>query len=143
MLCAAVFLGALSAQAGDAAWGDNFEAAVEKAKEENKPILMDFTGSDWCGWCVRLDKEVFSQSAFKDYAADNLVLMEIDFPRDKILTDKVKEQNNALKRKYGIRGYPTLILLSPDEKILWKGGYMPGGPDAMIAELKKHIPAKS
>ena len=64
-----------------AGWDDNYEKALEKAKTEKKMVLLDFTGSDWCGWCMKLDKEVFSKKEFKDYAKENLVLVELDFPR--------------------------------------------------------------
>ena len=82
-LVSITFLGLVAtAFAGDG-WLTDFEAAKAKAKAENKPMLLDFTGSDWCGWCVKLDKEVFSKAAFKDYADAELVLVEIDFPRNK------------------------------------------------------------
>lgn len=133
---ASVLLLSSSAFAGSG-WMDNIEKAKKKAKEENKLLLMDFTGSDWCGWCIKLDKEVFSQREFKKYAKANLILMEVDFPKGKKLKKKLREQNDALKKEYGITGYPTIVVLDSDGNKVGKLGYMKGGPEPFIAELEK------
>lgn len=117
-------------------WMTDFEAAKSKAQAEGKPMLLDFTGSDWCIWCVRLTDEVFSRKAFVDYADDELVLVKIDFPRDKPQSDELKAQNKALAEKYGIRGFPTIILLSPEGEMIEKTGYRRGGPDEYVSHLK-------
>lgn len=114
----------------------DFEAAKAKAVAEQKPMLLDFTGSDWCGWCIKLDKEVFSQQAFQAYAADSLVLVELDFPRRKAQSDELKAQNEALAQKYNIRGFPTIVVLSPEGELLGRTGYRPGGPEAYVDHLK-------
>lgn len=118
-----------------AGWGDNFEKGLAKAKSENKLLVLDFTGSDWCSWCIRLDKEVFSKKEFKDYAKDNLVLVEVDFPQGKQQTDKLIEQNTKLQEKYGVRGYPTIIVLNGEGKTVGQLGYEEGGPANFIAKL--------
>ena len=118
-------------------WMTDFEAAQAKAKAENKPLLLDFTGSDWCGWCIRLDEEVFSQAAFREYAAAELVLVEIDFPRRTDQPAKLKAQNEALSQKYGIRGFPTILVLSPEGELIEKTGYRRGGPEAYVAHIKE------
>src|SRR5215216_7551869 len=87
-------------------WLDDVEKAKAQAKAESKKILLDFTGSDWCGWCKKLDAEVFSQQAFKDYAAKHLVLVEVDFPKGFKLAEATSKQNAELAKKFGIRGYP-------------------------------------
>src|SRR3954468_8428901 len=97
-------LGSFASAAKDG-WTDNLEAAKAQAKKENKKILLDFTGSDWCGWCKKLDSEVFSTSEFKDYAAKNLVLVEVDFPHGFKLPAETKKQNDALAAKYRIEGF--------------------------------------
>lgn len=104
-------------------WSDDYAKSLAKAKEANKLMLLDFTGSDWCGWCVKLDEEVFSKGAFRAFARDNLVLVELDFPHSKSQSKSVKEQNAALKQKFGIRGYPTLILVDGEgnEVARWVG----------------------
>lgn len=122
--------------AGDA-WQTDFKAAQEKAAEEEKPMLLDFNGSDWCGWCIKLKKEVFSQEAFQSYADEELVLVDLDFPRDKPQSDELKAQNRALAEKYGIRGFPTIILLAPDGEIIAKTGYRPGGAEAYVEHLQE------
>ena len=98
-------------------------------------MLLDFTGSDWCGWCMKLDKEVFSKPEFKSYAKANLVLVEVDFPQGKKLSKKVKEQNEKLKGEHGITGYPSIIVLNPEGSKVGKLGYMEGGPKNFIAKL--------
>jgi thioredoxin-related protein len=121
----------------DDAWMTDHAKALEKAKVENKPVVMDFTGSDWCGWCIKLDKEVFNTPAFKSYAEKNLVLLKLDFPRRKALPPALKKQNEELASKHGIRGYPTIIVLNPEGNPIGQLGYRPGGPQAWIAELEK------
>jgi protein disulfide-isomerase len=126
-----------SAAFAAAGWGDNYEKAVAQAKAENKMVLLDFTGSDWCGWCIKLDEEVFSKQEFKDYAKDNLVLMEVDFPNAKPQSKELKEQNAKLQKEHGVRGYPTIIVLNPAGEKVGQLGYMKGGPEVFIAKLKE------
>jgi protein disulfide-isomerase len=116
-------------------WGDDYDKALAAAKSEKKLLLMDFTGSDWCGWCIKLNKEVFSKEEFKEYAKKNLVLLEVDFPQHKKLAQKIKEQNDKLQNEYHIDGYPTVIVLNPEGKKVGELGYMEGGPKAFIAKL--------
>lgn len=118
-------------------WSSDYDKSVQQAKTEKKMVLLDFTGSDWCGWCIKLDKEVFSKPAFKEYARKNLVLVEVDFPRGKHLVKKVKEQNDKLAAEHGIKGYPTIVVLNSEGKKVGELGYMEGGPDAFIAALEK------
>ncbi len=127
----------LSASAAKEGWLDDLEKAKAQAKAEGKKILLDFTGSDWCGWCIKLDKEVFSQQAWKDYAAKHLVLVEVDFPRSTQLPEATKKQNEALAKKFGIRGYPTIVITSASGTKKGELGYVEGGPEAFIKELKK------
>jgi protein disulfide-isomerase len=138
-LAASVAVLALGSSAAFAAagWDDDYEKAVAQAKTEKKMVLMDFTGSDWCGWCMKLDKEVFSKKEFKDYAKENLVLLEVDFPQSKNQTKKLKAQNEKLQAEHGIKGYPTIIVLNSEGKKVGQLGYMEGGPAAFIAEVDK------
>ena len=127
--------GLASAAEDDATWTTDFAAAKKAAAEKNLPILADFSGSDWCGWCIRLDKEVFSKKEFKDYAKKDLVLFLADFPSKKAQPEALKKQNKALSEKYGVRGFPTVLLLDAKGKVLAKTGYRKGGPAAYV----KHI----
>ncbi len=120
-------------------WETDFEKASTTAKASDKYMLLDFSGSDWCGWCIRLEKEVFSQDAFKDFAEENLVCVLVDFPRAKVQTGELKQQNLDLARKYEIKGYPTIIVLSPDGKPVGKTGYLQGGPWEYARHLKEII----
>jgi protein disulfide-isomerase len=124
-------------------WLTDWEAAKAKSKAENKPILINLTGSDWCGWCIKIEKDIFSQKAFKDFAAENLVLMEADFPKKKEQPAALKKQNAGLEKQYLAGGYPTVFLLDAEGKKLSEDlGTLKGGKDEFIAKLKELI-AKS
>lgn len=118
-------------------WEDEFDKGLAKAKAAGKPALVDFTGSDWCIWCKRLDQEIFSKPEFKDYVKDKLQLVEVDFPQLKPLPKKKAEANQAVAEKYKIQGYPTVIVMDGNGKELGRLGYVEGGPKAFIAELEK------
>lgn len=124
-------------------WMNDFEAAKQKAATENKSLLVDFTGSDWCGWCIRLDKEVFAHEVFAEGVADKFVLVELDYPKDKtILSEETIAQNNQLKQKYQIRGYPTIYLMDADGLPFAKTGYKKGGPEAYLENLNELLEFK-
>ncbi len=127
----------MQAGAEELQWMTDLPKAQEKAKTENKLVLIDFTGSDWCPWCIKLKDEVFSKPEFIDYAKKNLVPVEIDFPRKKQQTSELKKANQDLQKKYSIQGYPTVIVLNSQGKKVGELGYQPGGPKAFIAELDK------
>ena len=134
----ALCLAAAPAFAGGEGWTHDYEAAKAQAAEEKKDMLLDFTGSDWCGWCIKLVNEVFSKDAFKAYADENLVLVELDFPRDKSkVSDETRAQNNKLKDEFGIRGYPTIYLTDAQGRPYARTGYQRGGPEAYIKHLEE------
>lgn len=121
----------------------DFEAAKKQAAEENKSLLVDFTGTDWCGWCIQLDKEVFQHQPFKDYVKDKFVLVELDYPRDKShLTPEIIEQNNKLKEVYKIQGYPTVLLMDPSGRPFARTGYQEGGPERYNEHLTQLLSGK-
>jgi thioredoxin-related protein len=120
-------------------WEEDFEKASELAKKTGKYMLVDFSGSDWCGWCVKLDKEVFSKKEFKAFAEDNLVLVLLDFPQTKPQSTKLKKQNKELAKKYGVKGYPTVLIMDPEGNVVDVTGYQPGGPVPYIESIKKMI----
>lgn len=124
-------------RAADGNWLTDPTKALADAKGTKKLVLMDFTGSDWCSWCMKLNKEVFSQPQFQEYAKDNLVLVELDFPRGKPQTAEDKARNEALAQKYRVEGFPTVVVLNSEGKLVGQLGYMPGGPAAFIEALKK------
>ena len=130
-------LALLGVNAAASEWLTDLPKAQAKAKEEKRMVLLDFTGSDWCGWCIKLHNEVFSKPEFAEYARKNLVLVEVDFPRKKKLSAEQKKANDALQQKYRIDGFPTIIVLNGEGKKVGKLGYLPGGPKAFIAELEK------
>jgi len=121
-------------------WNTDFEGAKATAKAEGKYMLIDFSGSDWCSWCVKLDKEVFSQNIFKAYAQENLVLMLADYPRDKSKQSAaVQKQNQALAEQFGIQGFPTVYILDPAGTPIDKTGYQAGGSGAYVEYIKTVI----
>jgi protein disulfide-isomerase len=120
-----------------AGWMTDADAAMARASGEGRRVFLFFTGSDWCGWCIRLNQEILSTPQFAGYAQEKLVLVELDFPRRKNQPDALREQNATLARKYGIRGYPTVIVLNSDGSVAGKLGYQPGGPQAFIAALDR------
>jgi len=123
--------------AAKSGWLTNYDQAQKEAQSKNRLLLMDFTGSDWCGWCIMLDKEVFSKPEFKEYANKNLVLLELDFPRMKKMPPETTAQNERLLMKYGIQGFPTVVVFDSSGKPLGALGYQAGGPQAFIAELER------
>jgi protein disulfide-isomerase len=127
----------LQGQVFAATWLTDISAAQTKAKAENKLIFLDFTGSDWCGWCMKLKEEVFSQPEFDSFANEYLVLVEVDFPRKKSLPAAQTQANEALAKKLGITGFPTIVIFDADGKLVGNTGYLPGGAKAYVAELQK------
>lgn len=136
-----VFTGCNSGQASsdNLDWNTNLEQAVAQAKEENKAVLINFTGSDWCIWCKRLNSEVFTQKEFEDYAKNNLVLVKLDFPRDIPQSNETKLYNNTLAQKYGIQGFPTILIMNSKGELVAKTGYQPGGPAKYVAHIKSYL----
>ncbi len=120
-------------------WSEDFAASQQTAKKENKLILLAFSGSDWCGWCVKMDKEVYSDKKFIQKAKEKFVLVMIDTPRNKeILTKLAQRQNPTLTAKYSVRGFPCSVVVKPDgEEVKRFGGYQKGGPDAFLEKLNE------
>jgi protein disulfide-isomerase len=118
-------------------WLTDLPKAQAQAKAENKTVLIDFTGSDWCGWCIRLKREVLSRPEFNAYAEKNLVLVEVDFPKRKAQEPALKKVNEALAAKYHVQGFPTLVALDAQGKELGRLGYDPGGPKPFLAQLAR------
>jgi thioredoxin-related protein len=125
---------ALAAGAGEL-WTENAKDAMAQAAKEKKDLLMDFTGSDWCGWCIKLDKEVFSQPAFTEEAPKQFVLLKLDFPQRKPQSAELKKQNAELQAKYGVEGYPTIVLADAKGRAYAQTGYRPGGAEGYLKHL--------
>ncbi|MFZ1514974.1 MAG: thioredoxin family protein [Saprospiraceae bacterium] len=130
-------------------WLVNLDEAYALSKKTNKPIMANFTGSDWCGWCKRLSAAVFVKDDFKAWAKKNVILLELDFPRGKAIPDAIRTQNANLQQAFQVSGYPTIWVfdLEKDKKTnqyqinaLGKTGYtatvqeFTSGVDQMIAK---------
>jgi thioredoxin-related protein len=118
-------------------WMEDFKAAKARATLENKDMLLNFSGSDWCGWCIKLKKEVFSQPGFLKKAAKNYVLVELDYPQRTKQPARIKEQNQKLVKTYGVIGFPTVLVTDARGRVYARAGYMAGGPDKFISYLEK------
>lgn len=124
--------------AGGEGWTSDFSAATKEAAESKKDLLVDFTGSDWCGWCIKLNDEVFSKEPFKAGVKDKFVLVELDYPNDRSkLSAETLKQNEELGKKYQVRGYPTILLCDSKGRPYAATGYEPGGPESYVKNLDK------
>ena len=140
---------AIQAQKSDLVWHTDIEAATRLSVSENKPLLLFFTGSDWCGWCIRLQREVLLTAEFEKWAKENVVLVELDFPKHKELDEKTKAQNNGLQQLFQVQGFPTVWFVKASKietktniQQLGKTGYLAGGPLVWIETANKMIEKK-
>jgi len=124
------------------AWFTNLEKAQEVAQEKDLPIFIHFTGSDWCGWCWKLEEEVYSKPIFQEYVSGNMVMVTIDFPKKIQQTAEVKTYNRSLATRFNIKGFPTVQLLNPDGTPIAQTGYQKGGPEKYIEHLKEFLVKK-
>lgn len=138
-----------SVNAQNLIWKTDLNEAIKISEETQKPIMMFFTGSDWCGWCKRLQSEVFTKPEFAAWANQNVVLMEVDFPRRTALSPEMQSQNNQLQQFFGVQGYPTVWFVNAarvDGKVNFSGlgstGYVPGGPAAWLEAANAIIKKK-
>jgi len=142
-------LGSLTIQAQELTWQTDMNKALEISKKSQKPLFLFFTGSDWCGWCIRLQKEVFKTPEFAKWAKDNVILVELDFPRSTPQQPEIKKQNAELQQTFAVQGYPTVWFVrgsKKDGKInlekLGSTGYVAGGPTAWLAAADKILANK-
>lgn len=137
-ICVALMAFHGTAFAGGEGWTSDFAAAKKQAAESKKDLLVDFTGSDWCGWCIKLVDEVFKHDAFKTGVKDTFVLVEVDFPKDKSkLSQESQQQNQGLSTRYGVKGFPTILLCDAEGRPYAKTGYQKGGPESYVEHLNK------
>ncbi|MFV0540489.1 MAG: thioredoxin family protein [Aestuariibaculum sp.] len=121
-------------------WHTDMDKAFDIAAKEDKPLMLFFTGSDWCGWCIRLQNEVLKTSDFKKWASENVVLVELDFPRKTAQDETLRAQNRELQRIFQVRGYPSVYFAKAQKSAdgkknlnsLGKTGYVKGGPDKWL-----------
>ncbi|WP_338408838.1 thioredoxin family protein [uncultured Flavobacterium sp.] len=136
----AFVLGSFAVQAQELVWQTNINKAMEISNKTKKPMLLFFTGSDWCGWCIRLQKEVLKTPEFAVWAKKNVVLVELDFPRRTPQSEDIKTQNAVLQQAFGIQGFPTVWFATAKPKEgkpsftgIGNTGYVAGGPSAWLA----------
>jgi thioredoxin-related protein len=127
-------------------WTMDIEAARKVAAEKKLPLLLNFTGSDWCGWCKLMDKQVFSQAAWQAYVKPNVMLVWIDFPNDKTLVpEKYVARNKSLSEQYDVEGYPAYVILDDDgiTRLGQLGADRDSTPEVFIAKLKAVLESRA
>jgi protein disulfide-isomerase len=139
-LAATALLSVGVCQAGD--WTNSLPAAVATAKRLDLPILADFTGSDWCPWCIKLRKEVFDTPEFRAWAPNNVVLLELDFPQTIAQPAPLKKQNKDLAGRFQITGYPTVIFMDAEGNKLGQTGFIEGGATNWIKNAERILPPR-
>ena len=144
MIALFLVMGAMTMQAQDQVWFNDVKKAMEVSKKTKKPMMLFFTGSDWCGWCMRLQKEVFKTPEFTKWAKDNVVLVELDFPRRSPQQPEIQQQNAQLQQTFQVMGYPTVWFVNAttkDKQInfekLGSTGYVAGGPEKWLEGANK------
>lgn len=122
-----------------ATWFADFDAAAKAAREAKKNLLVDFTGSDWCGWCIKLHEEVFDHEEFLKPIGEGYLLVALDFPQAEEIKAKVPnpKRNEELSQKYGVQGFPTILLMTPDGEVFGRTGYQQGGPAKYVEHLNE------
>jgi thioredoxin-related protein len=141
ILVAFFFIGLSASQAQELKWYTNVKEAIKVSNKEKKPLLLFFTGSDWCGWCIRLQNEVLKTPEFTKWAKESVVLVELDFPRRAPQSDDIKKQNDELQQAFGVQGFPTVYFanatVNKEGKVNFEGlgstGYVAGGATAWLA----------
>ena len=114
-------------------WLTDVSQAIEESKVSGKPIFVFFTGKEWCSWCKKLERQVLSKEGFINYAKENLVLLELDFPRGR---RNLPQKQIELARKFNIKGYPTVILMDSSTKKIAKTGYEAMSPEQYVEHVK-------
>lgn len=132
----------LTNSAWAAPWLTSYADAVKESRQTGKPILMDFTGSDWCIWCKRLKSEVFDSAEFEVWAKKNVVLLELDFPQSGNQSEELKKQNAELAQKYNIQGYPSILFVDAEGEVLAESGYEAGGPAVWTKNAEQKLKGK-
>ncbi len=132
-------LATLAVAASAQSWTNSYSEAIAAARSSDKPVFAYFTGSDWCSWCHKLDQEVLNTPAFRQWASQYVVLLELDYPKKSPQTPELKRQNSDLGGKYKIAGYPTVLVLSAKGEVMASQGYMSGGPAKWIGSLGQKV----
>jgi protein disulfide-isomerase len=144
-----LFVSSLTINAQELTWHTDVNKASELAIKNKKPLMLFFTGSDWCGWCIKLQKEVFKTPEFVKWATENVILVELDFPRRKQLAPELLQQNKNLEQMFAVRGYPTVWFVTPalvDGKMtfnrLGSTGYVANDPQGWLPGAKQILANK-
>ena len=144
-----LILGSLAIQAQEVTWQTDMNTAMKISKKSKKPLFLFFTGSDWCGWCIRLQNEVFKTPEFEKWAKKNVVLVELDFPRKTAQEPAIQKQNAELQQTFAVQGYPTVWIVKASKKDgkinlekLGSTGYLAGGPTTWLAAADQILAAK-
>jgi protein disulfide-isomerase len=136
ILLSILLVNPLIAEEKEELWLTNLEAGLERSTEQDKPVLLYFTGSDWCGWCIKLTEEVLDTDQFISYAKENLILVKLDFPRSIQQDEETVRYNRSIMERFNVRGFPTLFILGSDGSVIAQTGYRQGGAERYIEHLE-------
>jgi protein disulfide-isomerase len=127
-----------AAQNSKAAWTENIEDAFKRSAETGKPVFINFTGSDWCPWCILADKHIFTRPEWIEFAP-KMICLKVDFPKSNRPSKAVMSERHRLAKEFKVRGYPTFVLVSPERKEMTR--FVAGRKSAaeFIAEVKKAV----
>lgn len=136
LLTATIFsLNVYAANESQIEWLTDYTQALEVAKKEHKPVILLFTGSDWCTWCKKLEREVLQQNEFASMCANEFIFVKVDFPHNPRLPSEVEREHRGLKNRYGVRGLPKMVMLNEKQEQIAYVGYRRGGPKAFAEHL--------
>jgi thioredoxin-related protein len=143
---ALLFTSIMTTIAQEQVWETDVRKAVDQSIKTNKPMLFFFTGSDWCGWCIRLQREVFKTPEFTEWASKNVILVELDYPRGKAQSPEIQKQNGEMRQVFPVQGFPTIWFAGAEKKDaqinfiqLGSTGYVEGGPTSWLAVANQYI----
>lgn len=139
ILISLIFVSCKSPGSDNLSWDEKLETALIQAQNENKFVLVNFTGSDWCIWCQRLSNEVFTQKEFENFAKENLVLVKIDFPKNIEQSNGTRLYNQKLLQQFAVKGFPTIFILDKNGNMRLRTGYLPGGAANYVSHLKEYM----
>jgi len=128
--------------AGGVEWQTDYQEAVAQAEKQSKSVVLFFTGSDWCVWCKKLEKESLATSNFSDATIDKFVFLMVDFPRKKKISTKLSQQNENLKKYYNVTAFPTVVIINPSGEKIGTTGYQKGGGEQYAEHLIAMVDGK-
>ncbi|SPN74036.1 Disulfide bond reductase DsbH precursor,Thioredoxin-related protein,Protein of unknown function, DUF255 [Chlamydia serpentis] len=118
---------------------ESYSGALQSSKHDGKPVCLFFTGSDWCMWCTKMQKEILQTSEFANFSNKYLHMVEVDFPQKNNQSEEHRHQNRELKVQYKVTGFPEMVFINAEEEVLARMGFEPGGANSYIKKVKSAL----